>query len=122
MKTEYAAKEVTEINFSVTETLILKDKIEELAFKAPRIPLKRGSGSFLSVLLNFENDIEERAFIRDYSTFDSYSDIVFVTSTLKMWTGKLEEIHFNGEKIDTIFAPLIKWQQGKMKHIPYFNE
>lgn len=98
----------------------LIEKVEELAFKAPRVPLSRGSGSFMAVLLNLENEIEERAFIRDYSTFDYYSDLVFVTSSLKLWTGKLEEIHFNGEKIDTIFAPLIKWQQGKKKPMPYF--
>mgnify|MGYP000041162382 CR=1 FL=1 len=99
----------------------LKNKIEELAFKAPRIPIKRGSASFIAVLLNLENEIEERAFIRDYSTFDTYSDLVFVTSSLKIWTGKLEEILFNGERIDTIFSPLIKWQQGKKKRTPYFH-
>ncbi len=98
----------------------LIERVEELAFKAPRVPLSRGSGSFVAVLLNLENEIEERAFIRDYSTFDYYGDLVFVTSSLKLWTGKLEEIHFNGEKIDTIFAPLIKWQQGKKKPMPYF--
>ncbi len=89
---------------------ILKDKIEELAFMAPRVPIRKGSGSFLAVLLNLENDLEEKAFIREYPMFDDYSDSIFVTSALKMYSGQLEEIHYNGDKIDTIFAPLIKWQ------------
>ena len=90
----------------------LKDKIEELAFMAPRVPIRKGSGSFLAVLLNLENDLEEKAFIREYPMFDSYSDSIFVTSQLKMYSGQLEEIHYNGEQIDTIFGPLIKWQNS----------
>lgn len=89
----------------------LKDKIEELAFMAPRVPIKKGSGSFLAVLLNLENDLEERAFIRDYSMFDDYSDSIFVTSKLKMLSGNLEEIHYDGNSIDTIFGPIINWQR-----------
>lgn len=92
---------------------ILKERIEELSFKAPRIPMKKGSGTFLAVLLNLENDLEERAFIRDYPMFDEYADIIFVTSTLKMMTGRLEEVNYNGAKIDSIFGPLIDWQRNK---------
>lgn len=91
----------------------LRNKIEELAFMVPRVPIKKGSGSFLGVLLNLENDLEERAFIRDYPMFDDYSDSVFVTSQLKILSGNLEEIHYNGDQIDTIFGPLIKWQNQK---------
>lgn len=94
------------------ETL-LKERIEELSFKAPRIPMMKGSGTFLAVLLNLENELEEQAFIRDYPMFDQYSDIIFVTSSLKMMTGRLEEVHYNGAKIDTIFAPMIEWQKNK---------
>jgi hypothetical protein len=90
----------------------LKDRIEELAFMAPRIPIKKGSGSFLAVLLNLENDLEERAFIRDYPMFDDYSDSLFVTSQLMILSGALEEIHYNGDKIDTIFTPMIQWQRS----------
>ena len=78
---------------------------------APRVPIKKGSGSFLAVLLNLENDLEERAFIRDYSMFDDYSDSIFVTSKLKMLSGNLEEIHYDGNSIDTIFGPIINWQR-----------
>lgn len=92
---------------------ILKERIEELSFKAPRVPMKLGSGSFLAVLLNLENELEEQAFIRDYPMFDSYGDIIFVTSSLKMMTGRLEEVHYNGNKIDTIFIPMIEWQKNK---------
>ncbi len=90
----------------------LRNKIEELAFMAPRVPIRKGAGSFLAILLNLENDLEERAFIRDYPMFDDYSDSIFVTSQLKMLSGTLEEIHYNGDHIDTIFAPLVKWQNG----------
>lgn len=90
----------------------LRDKIEELAFMAPRVPIRKGAGSFLAVLLNLENDLEERAFIREYPMFDDYSDSIFVTSQLKMLSGTLEEIHYNGDHIDTIFGPLVKWQNG----------
>ena len=92
---------------------ILKNKIEEMAFVIPRVPIKKGSGSFLGILLNLENELEEIAFIRDYQTFDAYSDPIFVTSSLKMLTGKLQEVHYNGERIDTIFMPLIQWQNRK---------
>ncbi len=92
---------------------ILKDEIEKLSFMASRTPMNKGSGSFLAVLLNLENELEEQAFIRDYPMFDSYSDVIFVTSSLKLLTGRLEEVHYNGAKIDTIFGPLIQWQRGK---------
>ena len=95
---------------------ILRNRIEELAFIAPRTPIAQGSGSFLAVLLNLENEIEERAFIRDYPMFDEHSDLIFVTSKLKLYSGALEEIYFNGEKIDTIFTPLISWQANKRRN------
>lgn len=91
----------------------LRNKIEELAFMAPRVPIRRGSGSFLAILLNLENDIEERAFIREYGMFDHYSDPIFVTSQLKIFTGSLQEIPYDGARIDTIFGPLIEWQKEK---------
>jgi len=95
--------------------LVLKNRIEELTFIAPRTPIPQGSGSFLAVLLNLENEIEERAFIRDYPMFDDHSDVIFVTSKLKLYSGALEEIHFNGQKIDTIFKPLISWQASRQR-------
>jgi hypothetical protein len=96
---------------------ILKEKIEEMAFMAPRVPLKKGSGSFLTIILNLENEIEEKAFIRDYKMFDNYSDPIFVTSGLKLLTGKLEEIHYNGAQVDTIFTPLINWQKQNQAYL-----
>jgi len=90
----------------------LRQKIEELAFLAPRIPVKRGSASLICVLLNLENAMEEVAFIRNYKTFDPYTDIVFVTSGLELLTGELESIQYDGEQIDTIFMPLVNWQKA----------
>lgn len=96
---------------------ILQNKLEEMVFVLPRVPMKRGSGTFLVIILNLENQWEEMAFIRDHKTFDQYGDIVFVTSSLKMMTGKLEEIAYDGTSIDTIFLPLIRWQAGHRKNL-----
>lgn len=93
----------------------LRAKIEELAFYAPRIPLKRGSASIICVLLNLENAMEEVAFIRSYKTFDHYTDIIFVTSSLEILTGELESIPYDGEQIDTIFMPIVEWQKKKRR-------
>jgi hypothetical protein len=90
---------------------VLKTKIDELAFYAPRIPIKKGSASIYCVLLNLENAMEETAFIRSYRTFDEHTDIIFVTSDLEIRTGDLNRIPYHGEKIDTIFTPIIQWQQ-----------
>lgn len=91
----------------------LQKKIRELSFFVPRVPIRKGSGSFYCVLLNLENSMEETAFIRQYKTFDSHSDVIFVTSELKILTGELNNIPYDGERIDTIFTPVIKWQQGR---------
>lgn len=107
-------------NLNVPESLeerqsYLKDKIDELSFIAPRIPMLMGSGSFLVVILNLENEIEEQAFIRDYKMFDDYCNVLFVTSSLRLLTGNLEQIHYNGEQIDMIFQPMINWQKNSRK-------
>lgn len=92
---------------------LLQEKIKELAFMAPRIPMKRGSGTLFCVLLNLENEMEENAFIRTYKTFDSYADVLFVNSNLEIRTGDLVQLPYNGDKIDTIFLPMIEWQRIK---------
>ncbi|MDD0853884.1 hypothetical protein HBN50_12300 [Halobacteriovorax sp. GB3] len=93
---------------------ILVEKISELAFFAPRIPIQRGSGSFFSVLLNLDNLMEEKAFIRNYKMFDEHSDVIFVTSDLTIRTGQLETIPFNGDHIDTVFLPIIDWHKENL--------
>ena len=90
----------------------LKEKIEELAFTAPRIPMRKGSGCFLIVIINLENEFEENAFIRDYQMFDEHSNVLFVTSSLRFLDGHFNEIHYNGEQIDTIFGPMVNWQKN----------
>lgn len=91
----------------------LQLKIRELAFLAPRTPLKKGSGSFLAIIVNLENKMEESAFIRTYKTYEPYADVIFVTSDLEIKTGDFQSIEYNGNHIDTIFSPLIQWQQNK---------
>ncbi|MBT7609163.1 MAG: hypothetical protein HN576_05370 [Bacteriovoracaceae bacterium] len=91
----------------------IKEKIEELAFCVPRLPIKRGSASIYCVILNLDNEMEETAFIRDYKTFDKHSDVIFLNSNLEIKTGQLEQIVYDGEMIDTIFTPIIEWQRKK---------
>ncbi|OUR96374.1 hypothetical protein A9Q84_08455 [Halobacteriovorax marinus] len=92
---------------------ILNEKINELSFYSSRVPIKKGSGSILCVILNLENSMEETAFIRNYRTLDNHSDIIFVTSELKIKTGDLHQINYDGNSIDTIFMPIIDWQRSK---------
>jgi hypothetical protein len=89
----------------------LHEKIEELSFISSKVPIKKGAGSLFCAIINLGNPIEEAAFIRSYKTFDNHSDIIFVTSSLKILTGQMEEIPFNGDSIDTIFMPIINWQK-----------
>ncbi len=95
---------------------ILKEELEKMAFMVPRIPMKRGSASIIIVLLDLDNDLEESAFIRPYKTFDQYTDVLFVNSSLKLLTGQLHEIHYNGASIDSIFRPIIQWQQKNIEN------
>jgi hypothetical protein len=90
---------------------ILRKKMEELAFTIPRVPVKRGSGSLICVILNLDNFMEESAFIRTYKTFDPYTNVIFVTSKLKIMTGELDTIPYNSDTIDQVFTPLIDWQR-----------
>lgn len=92
---------------------VLSEKLEELIFILPRTPIKKGSGTFLAILLNLDNEFEELTFIRNYNTFDPYADIVFVTSALKLLTGDLRPIPYHGEQVDGIFIPMIQWQNRK---------
>lgn len=69
----------------------------------------------MAIILNLDNVLEERAFIREYKTFDDYADVIFVTSDFKMMAGNLEPIAYDGDQIDTIFTPLIYWQTQKRK-------
>ena len=96
---------------------VIREKIEQLSFYAPRIPIKRGSASIYCVILNLENEMEETAFIRQYKTFDTHSDVIFLNSNLELKTGELERIPYDGERIDTIFTPIIQWQRQKHKSL-----
>lgn len=90
--------------------LFLNNKIAELSFYSSRVPIKKGSSSILCVIVNLENSMEETAFIRNYKTMDNHSDVIFVTSDLKIKTGDLEVIPYDGDSIDTVFMPIIDWQ------------
>ncbi|PIK16511.1 hypothetical protein [Halobacteriovorax sp. JY17] len=89
---------------------LLNKRIAELSFYSSRVPIRKGSSSILCVIVNLENSMEETAFIRNYRTMDNHSDVIFVTSDLKIKTGDLETIPYDGESIDTVFMPIINWQ------------
>lgn|GEM_PF-5603378 len=91
----------------------LKQKIAELSFLSPRVPIKKGSGSVLCVMLNLESPMDEMAFIRRYPTLDTWSNVIFVTSNLELLDGELNPIPYDGEQIDTIFGPIIEWQNSR---------
>jgi len=93
--------------------ITLSNKIKDLAFTIPRVPIQMGSASIYCVILNLDNAMEETAFIRNYKSFDNHSDVIFVTSNFEILTGDLESISYSGESIDTIFTPLIQWQKRK---------
>lgn len=93
-------------------TIELSDRIDGLSFMIPRIPQKKGSGTFFVTIINLENPLEEMAFIRNYPLLDKHANCLFVTSDFKMRTGNLKEVHYDGEQIDTIFMPMIEWQKA----------
>lgn len=91
----------------------LKKEVEKLKFYTARTPIGPGSTSLYCVLLNLENSSEEMAFIRSYKCFNPFSSPIFVTSSLELFTGELETISYDGERIDGIFIPLINYQRKK---------
>ncbi len=84
--------------------------VEDLSFMIPRISQPKGSANILCLLLNLENKVEEKAFIRMYKTLDEYTEVLFVTSELKLQTGDLEDIEYNGANLEGIYTPIIKRQ------------
>lgn len=86
----------------------LDNLIDNLSFIIPRIPQPKGSANIICLLLNLENSIEERAFVRDYPTFDIYSEVLFVNSKLELLTGNLKPIEYDGASLEGIYLPLIE--------------
>ena len=84
----------------------LENLVEDLAFVLPRIALQKGSFNIICLILNLENYLEEKAFIREYKTFDAYTDTLFVTSELKLLNGSLEEIPYDGSHLEGIYRPI----------------
>lgn len=94
-----------------SRSIELTDRIDGLSFMIPRVPQKMGSGTFFVTIINLDNPLEEMAFIRNYPLLDKHASCLFVTSDFKMRSGNLQEIHYDGEQIDTIFMPMIDWQK-----------
>lgn len=92
---------------------ILANLVEDISFIIPRISQPKGSANIICLLLNLENPVEEKAFIRSYKTFDDYTEVLFVTSELKLLTGDLEEISYNGETLEGVYTPIITRQKKK---------
>lgn len=87
---------------------LLADLVDDLSFMIPRITQPKGSANIVTLILNLENPVEEKAFIRKYDVFDNYIKVLFVTSDLKLQDGNLNEIAYNGESLEGIYIPIIE--------------
>jgi len=90
---------------------LLANIVEDLSFILPRISQPQGSANILCLLLNLENGVEEKAFIRKYKTMDDYTEVLFVTSDLKLQTGELEAIAYDGTNLEGVYTPIISRQR-----------
>jgi hypothetical protein len=90
---------------------LLANLVEDLSFMIPRISQPKGSANIICLLLNLENGVEEKAFIRKYKTLDCYTEVLFVTSDLKLQTGELESIQYDGTNLEGIYTPIISRQK-----------
>ncbi|EPZ51975.1 hypothetical protein M902_2086 [Bacteriovorax sp. BAL6_X] len=95
----------------------LNNLIENLSFIIPRIPQRRGSANIICLLLNLENSIEEKAFVRDYPTFEGYTEVLFVNSNLELLTGNLTRIEYDGASLEGIYLPLIERAKKLKSHL-----
>ena len=93
--------------------ILLGNLVDDLSFMIPRMTQPLGSANIICLLLNIDNPVEERAFIRNYQTLDKYIEVLFVTSEVKLLTGELEEIKYNGDSLEGIYTPLIERQKSK---------
>lgn len=91
----------------------LNNLISNLSFIIPRIPQPKGSANIICLLLNLENPIEERAFVRDYATFDDYTEVLFVNSDLELLSGDLTKIEYDGASLEGVYLPLIKRNKSR---------
>lgn len=80
------------------------------------VPYGKNRCHLVCVILNLENPIEEKFFIRRYQTLEllgSNLKAVFVTSDLHLYSDQLKSIPYNGKEVEGILIPLMNW---------YFNE
>ncbi len=91
--------------------------LDDISFIIPRIPMPKGSINFICLILNLENPVEEKAFIRDYELFDCYSEVLYVTSDLKLQSGSLQEISYDGSNLEGIYLPIYNRQKAKRNSV-----
>ncbi|EQC45666.1 hypothetical protein [Bacteriovorax sp. Seq25_V] len=94
---------------------LLGNLVDDLSFMIPRMTQPQGSANIICLLLNIDNPVEEKAFIRNYQTLDSYIEVLFVTSDVKLLTGELEEIKYNGDSLEGVYTPLIERRKNLRK-------
>lgn len=100
-------------------TSYIQQQIEKLHFYIARTIQKKGSASFYCVLLNLESKAYEYAFIREYQTFNRHISPIFVTSSLQLLSGQLDNIDYDGKKINTVLMPLIEWHKKRKLSFNY---
>ncbi|MGB0455276.1 MAG: hypothetical protein ACPGJV_16330 [Bacteriovoracaceae bacterium] len=91
----------------------MEQKVHELSFQIKRTPIAKGSVSLYCVLLRLENPAQEMTFIRKYRTYNSDTNVLFVSSRLEMMTEDLEKIPYYTGEIDEIFGNIISHYNKK---------
>ncbi len=93
---------------------ILADLVDDLSYIIPRISMPKGSINFICLILNLDNPVEEKAFIRKFELFDNYGEVLYVTSDLKLQTGDLTVIEYNGANLEGIYRPIYQRQRAQI--------
>ena len=91
--------------------LWLEEKVRDLQQLLSRlyVPSIYGRANVICLILNLENSIEEKFFIRKYSTLSSQIKTLFLTSDLHIYNDQLKLIPYNGMDIGGILIPLVDW-------------
>lgn len=89
----------------------LEEKVRDLQQLISRLYMYSGSSRacIICIILNLENSIEEKFFIRKYSTLLQQTQTLFLTSDLNLYNDQLKIIPYNGSDIGGIMLPIMDW-------------
>lgn len=91
--------------------LWLEEKVRDIQQLISRlyIPSVSGKANVICLILNLDNSIEEKFFIRKYATLSPHIKTLFLTSDLHIYNDQLKLIPYNGMDIGGILIPLMDW-------------